>query len=204
MNASRSLFAAALVGASLLLPLAPAQAAPTETTRAGSTTVVLSKEFTDALGALAVKPAPVSPGRLFVHKWKGTRAVFPITTGAVDLGTAKAEIAHGGGLSLSAAKGTIVVELTSFIIDLAGPAPVLTGLVTANDSLVGRLKLFELSLPANALDGTNEDFLKVSDVAVTLHPDAAAALSAVFGTTVPAGLSVGTASVRAVLEIERH
>jgi hypothetical protein len=204
MQALRSLIGAAALGASLLLPLSPANAAPTETIRAGTTTVVLSQDFLGALQKLGISPAPIAPGRLVVSKAKGVRAAFPITTGAVDLGGPKAEIAHVGGLTLT--KGSTRVELSSFIIDLTGGTPVLTGLVVANDSLVARIPLFNLALPANALAGTTEDFLKASNVAVTLNAAAADALNGAFSApgAFPANFPIGTAFVRGVLEFETH
>jgi hypothetical protein len=201
MKALRNFAAATVLGAAVLaLPLLQAHAAPTEATRAGSTTVVLDPGFLQALGSLEINPAPISPGRLVSSRLHGVRASFPITAGAVDLGAIKAEIAHSGGLSLS--RNGTRVELTSFLIDLLGNgAPVLTGLVTVNDDLVGRLPLFDLAL---GTVGGDDDILRVRDVGVTLNAQAAAALSQVFGAAVPAGLPIGIASVRAILEFERH
>jgi hypothetical protein len=130
-------------------------------------------------------------------------AAFPITAGAVDLGTLKAEIDHAGGLSLTG--GGTTVELSAFVIDLAGTRPVLTGLVTVNDGLLGRVPLFELALPASGGVSGNDDFLKVNDVAVTLSQEAATALNSVFKVNAfVAGFPIGTAFVRAILEFERH
>jgi hypothetical protein len=176
-------------------------AAPTEATRGGATSVRLSADFVNALGSLKVTPAPIAPGRLKADR-RGVVASFPITAGAVDLGTVKAEISHAGGLSLTA--GSTSVDLSSFVIDLAGNRPVLTGLVTVNDSLLGRVPLFDLALTSRSVSG-NDDFLKVGDVAITLSQEAAAALNGVFNVTafVP-GFPIGTGFVRAILEYERH
>lgn len=202
MKALRNIAGATLLGAAILaLPASQATAEPTEATRAGTTTVVLDPGFLDALSSLKIHPAPIAPGRLISSRKHGVRAAFPITTGAVDLGMIKAEIDHSGGLSLTE-KGGPRVELSSFIIDLLGTnAPVLTGLVVVDDNLVGRLPLFDLAL---GTVGGDDDVLKVDDVAVTLNTQAAAALSNVFGAQIPAGLSIGTARVRAILEFERH
>jgi hypothetical protein len=154
-------------------------AAPTEATRGGATSVRLSADFVNALGSLKVTPAPIAPGRLKSTRG-GVVASFPITAGAVDLGTVKAEIDHAGGLSLTA--GTTSVELSAFVIDLAGNRPVLTGLVTLNDSLLGRVPLFDLALNSRSVSA-NDDFLRVGDVAVTLSQEAAAALNGVFKVT---------------------
>lgn len=179
----------------------PTTAAPTEATRGGSTSVRLSSDFVNALGSLKITPAPIAPGRLKATRG-GVVASFPITAGAVDLGTIKAEIDHAGGLSLTA--GSTSVELSAFVIDLAGNRPVLTGLVTVNDSLLGRVPLFDLALSSRSVFA-NDDFLRVGDVAVTLSQEAAAALNGVFKVTafVP-GFPIGTGFVRAILEDGRH
>ena len=202
MQSLRTLLAATLVGGAMLtLPMSQAVAEPTEATRAGATIVKLSPDFLKALATLKVAPGAIAPGKLEVNS-RGAKASFPITTGAVDLGTLKAEISHEGGLSLSAGKTR--VELTSFIIDLAGDRPVLTGLVTVNDSLIGRVPLFDLNVSPRGVGG-NEDYLKINDVGVTLTAEAADALNSIFGVTAfTGGFPIGTAYVRAILEFERH
>lgn len=187
----------AAAGAMSLSAPAVTVAAPTDATDHGITSVTLAPSFLSALESLGVKPAAVAPGRLF-HRHGDTLAAFPITTGAIDLGAVKGEIDHAGGLSLTA--GATRVELTGFAIE-AYPkvAPVLTGLVTVDDSFVGRLPLFNLSL-ANASVSKHEERLAIKNVEVTLDSVAAGALSKVFHTNVPSGLDVGTAEVRASLD----
>jgi hypothetical protein len=200
MTLIRKLVSTTLVGGALVTAPMAAIAAPTEATRAGATTVTLSSDFLNAIQSLNVTPSAVAPGKL-VASGKGVRAWFKITTGAVDLGTLRAEISHEGGLALSA--GTTRVELTSFAIEI-GDQPRLTGLVTINDSLAGRLPLFDLAVSASDVGG-NGDVLKVSNVEVTLRADAAAALNTIFGVTAfQGGLPIGTADVRAILEFNRH
>jgi hypothetical protein len=174
----------------------PGQAAPTEQLFRGSTAVQLSSEFVDALGSLGVQPGAVGVGRL----QQGV-AAFPITGGQIDLGTAKTEIIHRGGLSLKA--GATTVELTDFVISTLGDRPVLTGLVTVNDSLAFRAPLFELTLPSLTLPLTPQrSRLVVPEVKVTLTKEAADALNQVF--TVSAfqpGFNIGTATVRAGVKL---
>ncbi len=205
MALTRTLIASTLVaGALAVLPFA-AMAAPTETTRGGATTVALSPQLLGALQSLNVAPGAIAPGKL-VATPRGIRAWFGITTGAVDLGSASntpvtAEIAHEGGLSLTA--GGTRVELSSFAIEIETGGNLLTGLAVVNDTLVGRIPLFDLDL-ANAGISRAGNVLKASDVAATLNKDAANALNQIFGVTAfVEGLPVGTAEVRALLD-NRH
>lgn len=173
----------------LLLP-ALAFAAPTVNTTGGDTRVVLAPELVSALGALSVAVAPTYPAKL-----KKGEARFPIPTGEIDLGTLKGEVVHAGGLSLSA--GGTIVDLSSYVIDTTGSAPVLTGLVKVNDSVLGRLPLFNLTLGSAPVVRdlyARAGSLQLSDVQLTLTADAAAALNSVFSVSAFAeGVPVGTA-----------
>lgn len=185
----------AVLGLSLLLPV---QAAPTEQLVGGSTSVQLSSEFAGALGSLGVQPGAVGKGRL-----RRGVAAFPIAGGQIDLGTAKTEIIHRGGLSLKA--GETTVELTDFVISTLGDRPVLTGLVTVNDSLAFRAPLFALELPSLTLPlSPRRSRLVVPEVKVTLTKEAADALNQVFNVSAfQPGFNIGTATVRAGV-VELH
>lgn len=200
MMSTSKLIATGLVGSALtFLPLMSA-AAPTETTRGGATTVALAPEFLGALQTLQVAPGAIAPGKL-VATTRSVRAWFPITTGAVDLGTLKAEIAHEGGLSLTA--GGTRVELTSYAIEIESGGSLLTGLAVVNDTLVGRIPLFDLDLAAADIDRKG-NLLEVDGVNATLNGTAATALNAIFGVTAfQQGIPIGTAKVRALLD-RRH
>jgi hypothetical protein len=199
ISISKLVATAALGTAFVVAPLSSV-AAPTETTRAGATTVTLAPEFLGALSSLKVAPSAIAPGRLVVNA-KGALATFRITTGAVDTGALVAEISHEGGLALTA--GNTRVELSSFVIDLDGKENILTGLAVVNDSLAGRIPLFNLDL-GGAKVGGNGNILKVDDVAVTLNEVAAATLNAIFGVTAfTENFPIGTADVRAILD-NRH
>ncbi|UFP96265.1 hypothetical protein [Gloeobacter morelensis] len=132
--------AGALTVAAALGLATPALAAPTEALIGGTTSVQLSSDFLGALTSLGVQAGTLRDATL---SEQGV-ASFAVIGGAIDLGTIKAEIIHRGGLSLSA--GGTVVELSDFSISTLGTQPVLTGLVTVNDELVGRVRLFNLGL----------------------------------------------------------
>jgi hypothetical protein len=178
----------------------PAISAPTADFIGGSTKVKLSSEFINALVSLNV-----TPGTIFKGKLRRGVASFPITSGAGDLGTIKLEVNHQGGLSLKG--GGTTVELTDFSITNLGGKPILTGLVKANDNLVGRIPLFDLALSENPTVKASEDAedhnvqlsqVELKNVKVTLSKDAADALNSVFKVTAfKPGLNIGTASVKA-------
>ena len=186
------------VGFALVLMVAlgaTAVRAETGTVESGRTSVKLSEEFIGALTSLGVTAGVVDPSRVY-----GGSVTFPVTGGAVDLATARGEIAHSGGLTLSA--GGTEVRLQSFTIDTTGSAPVLTGLVVVNDGLLGRVPLFDLQLPSGItlpLKPSENGKLRINDVGVTPTSVAADALNGIFGVTAfTPGFNIGTANVKVV------
>lgn len=165
--------------------------------QSGITQVKLSNAFVNALTALKVVPGTVNPTEL-----KEGVASFPVSGGAIDLQSAKGEIAHSGGLSLS--KGGTTVTLQSFTIDTVAGSPVLTGLVSVNGTLVGRLPLFDLSLPSGLtlpLKPVAGVRLNLFSVGVSLSDAAAGALNSIFKTSAFAGgLKIGTASAFTIID----
>ncbi|GLQ45971.1 hypothetical protein GCM10007862_10220 [Dyella lipolytica] len=181
------------IAASTALLAAPTYAAPTVTTYAGNTTVSLSQALLSALASLHVTASREFPAQL-----SGSTAKFPIPNGQIDLADAHGEITHSGGLNLIA--GSTTVTLSDFVIDTTGSQPVLTGLVLANGSVVGRLPLFNLAL-TQAPQVHNFGFsgtLRIAGVDLTLTATAAGALNQAFNVTAfSAGIPIGTASVDA-------
>lgn len=187
---SRLSLAAPIVALAMLVSANNSFAQKTETIEGGRTTVALSSGFVSALGSLGVTPGTVSPTRLH----NGT-VNFPVTGGAIDLDTAASQILHSGGLTLTA--GQTKVTLQSFIIDTTG-APVITGLVSVDGKLLGRLPLFDLALhsgialPLKPHDGR----IVLTGVDVTLDGTAAGALNSVFHVSAfKGGFGIGTAKV---------
>ena len=181
------------VGLAAATSMAPVSAAPTAQITGGYTLVELAPEFVAALGTLGIAPSKNLPGTLHSRI-----ALFPITGGRVDAANARGEIPHAGGLKLT--RGTTQVILTDFIIDTASGANArLTGLVTANGSVVGRVPLFNVALPAIqlplALPPSPEQLL-IEGNRLTLTAEAATALNGAFGVTAfAAGFNIGVASV---------
>lgn len=186
----------AVMGLALVLAGSAAQA-QTKTIAFGRTSVSLSSGFVSALQSLGLTPGVVQPSELEEGK-----VTFPVTGGALDLQTARGEISHSGGLTLTA--GSTEVRLQSFTIDTTGSSPILTGLVVVNNKLVGRLPLFNLQLPAGLtlpLKPSGEGVLRLKGVGVTLTAPAAAALNGVFKTNaLKGGFGIGTANVHLVFQ----
>lgn len=173
-----------------------ASAAPSLQFVGGNTRVILSDDLLGALTSLNVTPAAVRPGRLEAVG-KGARVVYPIPTGELDAEGPRLEVLHSGGLTLSA--GQVRVALTSFIIENLNGAPRLTGIVKVNDTILGRVPLFDLALtqaPALTPNGAVTR-IELDLVAVTLSAEAAEALNEAFGLSgvFTEGFPVGTARV---------
>lgn len=176
-----------VIALSLLLGAGTALAEPTAQVAGGRTAVELSDDFLGALTALGVEAAPVGPASLR-RGW----ATFPIPAGALDLETARGDVFHSGGLSLRA--GATKVQLLNFVIDTQAE-PVLTGLVSVNGDLVGRVTLFDLALN-EAPVVWRSGWLMIRSVDVTLSAGAAEALNGIFDVDAfVEGLPIGEAVV---------
>ncbi|HMD42020.1 MAG TPA: hypothetical protein VKH45_03000 [Candidatus Acidoferrum sp.] len=92
-----------ILGLTLALATSAVQA-QTKTIGFGQTSVALSSVFVSALHTLGLTPGVVRPSNLGDGK-----VAFPITGGAIDLQTARGEISHSGGLTLTS--GSTVLHL---------------------------------------------------------------------------------------------
>jgi len=192
--------------AAIMIP--HAIAAPTLELRSGQTVVELSSEFLNAVASLGVSVTSVSGAAIRNRNGKRT-AVFPVTNGSVDTGFLRLELIHSGGLTLQA--GDTRVTLSQFNIEnVTGGALRLKGIVTANDSIVGEVPLFDLTLTespsARPLNFSRSDVnlggsLRLAGVRLALSGEAAAALNSVFKVTAfSRGLNIGTANVDAFID----
>jgi len=187
----RTAIVAAGIALSMVAPLT--SAAPTAQINNGYTLVELLPEFVGALGSLGIAPSKVLPGTLHQRI-----AFFPITGGRLDASNARGEVPHSGGLSLT--KGATQVVISDFIIETTS-SPRLTGIVTANGTIVGRIPLFNLALPQLVLPlqlPPGPETLLIEGNRVTLTAEAATALNGAFGTSAfTPGFNIGIASVYA-------
>jgi hypothetical protein len=190
MRSKSLVFGSAMLAASALAST-NALAQATVQVGAGVTSVALSSVFTGALTSLGVTPSPLAPATL-----TGATANFPVTGGAVDADTAKGEIDHSGGLILTA--GSTVVTLSNFDITYSGGShAVLSGIVTANGTLLGRYALFNVAAGATLpLTPKNGFYVYVPNANLTLSATAAGLLNGAFNVTAfTAGIPIGTADV---------
>lgn len=190
--------ALALIGSLAVAHAASAE--PSVQLESGATTVRLSRDLLTALQSLGVAPAAVSPGELEATE-TGASVIFPIPTGELDAAGPLLEIVHSGGLTLTA--GDTRVALTTFIIENLGGSLQLTGVVKANDSIVGRIPLFDVALtlaPEVVLpSGNSSGRIKVKQAKLTLTATAADALNGAFGLdgVFTPGFRIGTAFITA-------
>ena len=197
----RSRTAALAIAASAALSFAvPSSAAPSVQLTNGATEVALYASFVDALGSLGVTPGNVLPGSL-IPTSNSAKVAFPIPTGELDASGPKVEILHSGGLTLTA--GHTRVALTSFIIENLGGNLRLTGVVKANDTIVGRIPLFRVVLtqaPEVVPTSGGAAHLSIKGARLTLTDAAAQALNGVFGVTAfKQGFPIGVAKVNATV-----
>lgn len=213
MKASKSLYTLMFVLlASLtagLLPAASVRAA-TYDVPSGQTTLDFSPQFFNLIPALGADVARIRPAKIKGNLNKqNLRAIFPITTGALDADGDKAQIGHEGGLTL--ATGNITVQLTAFSIDfdlstvadaIGADNRVMTALVVANGSLVGRLPVFNLGIDS-VTGSVSGSTVRFNDVTVTMTEQAATALNAIFnlpgqgGASFFEGFPIGTLNLKA-------
>ncbi len=173
----------------------PAFARPTRDIRGGTTAVRLNPVVLSALTANRITPSVLADTTLV----NGV-AVFPATSGAVDLGNVELEVGHTGGLRF--VRGNTSVVLSDFVISTLDETPQLTGLVTVNGKLVGRVPLFNLGLPrlTAPLRPSVTNRLTIGNVQVRLSAVAATTLNDLFRTTAfSPNLQLGTATVSVVV-----
>lgn len=170
------------------------RAEPTVRLSDGVTTVQLGENFIGGLEGLGVTPVAIEPGTL-----NDGIAIFPVVAGGLDLETTIGDIFHSGGLSLSAADGTIV-ELFNFIIDNSEDQPVLTALGTLNGDLAGRFPLFNLDF-SSALVETSEMDVLITDVVLSLTANGAAGLNAAFDVDAfSENANIGTVNIESITD----
>jgi hypothetical protein len=175
---------AAIAGAALAAPTALGAQVPLSD---GQTALHLDRATAGALADLGVSVAPVGPATA-----KGLRVSFPIDGGRIDPATAAGVVDHAGGLAFRA--GGTTVRVTDFTVRTNARRPYLTAQVGG-----GSIRLLNLNLAdAKVLRrGPGRVGTWVVRVRSTLTAQAAAALNAAFGSSLPGGLPIGRVDIKA-------
>lgn len=180
---------AALVGG--LAAPAAAQTSSATPLAGGTTTVTTGPGIAKTLLRNGILPIATPPGRQSFGYGRGGLTVsfsFPVTGGAVDLGTLAGTIEHRGGIVFVNVRNGKRLKVSNFVIDTA--TGVLTGRV--NDTAT-RVPVFDLDLSAATVDAHGRR-VKVGNIDVRLTAAAAGALNQALGTSVfGGGLDLGTA-----------
>jgi hypothetical protein len=183
-----------MVALAMLVSTAIASAQNTQTVSNGTTTLTFATGLVSAINGAGISLGTVSPSQFHSNN---SYVTFPEIGGAIDLDTGGAQIIHSGGLTVTA--GATKVVLQSFIIDTTTGTPVVTGLVSVNGTLLGRLPIFDLSLSsAITLPLTTNRFgqFTISGVSVTLDSAIAGLLNSTLGNPgLTGGLPIGTATI---------
>jgi hypothetical protein len=145
----------------------------------GRTTLTISTAFLSDLIKIGATPSAVAGSEL-----DGNQIFFPLSIGSINLENAAGEFLHTGGMTLTTAKTQ--VRMTGFLLNTIGEDHYITGLVEVNDRFLGRVKLFDITLPSDLqlpiVPKVGDFFL--GGVKWNLDPDGAAALNYAFGTDV--------------------
>jgi hypothetical protein len=152
-----------------------------------STDLTLDPTAAGALTSLGISVAPIDPASVL-----GSGAIaFPIDGGRVNAATFAGQIRHTGGISLT--KDETAVNLTNFTINVDAE-PDLTAVLNGGD----RVSILNLDLSGLSVDVTGQN-VTLGNVSANLTAAAAGALSDAFGAPIPAGLTLGNATVNAVV-----
>lgn len=172
----------------------PAAAAAPTTLAGGTTTVTTGPGIARTLIGNGIVPIATPPGRQSFGYGRGGLTVsfsFPVTGGAVDLGTLAGSIQHRGGIVFYNLRNGKKLKISNFVIDTA--AGTLTARV--NDTST-RVPVFDLDLSAATVSAAGST-VRVGNIDVRLTAVAAGALNSALGTHVfSGGLDLGTARTR--------
>ena len=130
--------AAALLLASSTFAAAADSIYPTE---GGRTTLTLSKALEADITAAKATLTTVPGAQL-----DGDQIAFGLSTGEIDLANAQGQIVHNGGITLTA--GAKQVTLDSLMLTTFGEQAYVSALVIANGRFVGRINVFDITLPS--------------------------------------------------------
>jgi hypothetical protein len=147
-------------------------------TEGGRTTLTLSVAFLGEITAAGATATTV-PGA----QRDGNQISFGVSAGEINLANAEGQIIHNGGITLTA--GTKQVTLDSFMLTTLGEQAYVSALVIANGRFMGRINVFDVTLPSDLtlpITPRSGDFF-LGGVTWNLDPAGAAALNDALGVT---------------------
>ncbi len=119
---------------------------------------------------------------------------FKIVGGVLDPNEVIGEVNHNGGITLACESiGTgSVISVQNLTLELMEKSPVITAVVTVDDTVKGRLPfLIPGGDQLKVEKSKGGSFIKLLNADLTLHPDASMLLMDVFGISVGDDVSVG-------------
>jgi hypothetical protein len=195
---SRLSLVAPIVALAMLVSANFASAQKTDTVTNGSTNITLASTVVPALTSAGISLGTQSGTSLH----SGVIDLSAIG-GAVDLDTGNAQVIHNGGINLTAGSNKVILQ--SLMIDTTNGAAIISGLVSVNGVLLGRMPIFDLSV-SSALTfpftTNNQGRLTVTGIDVTLDSTIAGLLNSTFtsaGNPFAGGITIGTAVVQIYL-----
>jgi len=147
-------------------------------TEGGRTTLTLSKAFVADITAAKATLTTVPGAQL-----DGNQIGFGLSAGEINLANAEGQLLHNGGITLTA--GAKQVTLDSLILTTFGEQTYVSALVIANGRFIGRINVFDITLPTNLtlpITPNRGDFF-LGGVSWNLDPAGASALNDALGVT---------------------
>ena len=111
----------------------------------------------------------------------GNQIGFGLSTGEINLANAEGQLVHNGGITLTAGKKEVTLD--SLILTTIGEQDYVSALVVANGRFVGRVNVFDVTLPSDLtlpIKPKDGDFFL--GLAWNLDPAGATALNDALGT----------------------
>jgi len=180
----RKLSLAAPTAGALLLASSTFAATPTTIypTEGGRTTLTLSKAFLAEITTAKATLTTVPGAQL-----DGNEIGFGVSTGEIDLANAQGQLVHNGGITFTAGAkaGAKQVTLDSFMMTTLGEQAYASALVIANGHFVGRINVFDITLPSDLtlpIVPKSGDFF-LGGLSWNLDPAGASALNDALGVT---------------------
>jgi hypothetical protein len=176
----RRISLAAPTAAALLIASSAFAQATTSTifpAQGGRTALTLSKAFLADITAAGATATPVSGAQL-----NGNEVAFGVGIGEINLANAEGQIVQNGGIALTTSTKEVTID--NLMVTTFGEQAYVSALVTANGHFVGRVNVFDITLPSDlTLPIAPKDGHFFLGLSWNLDPAGAAAINDALGTT---------------------